>query len=67
MIGIVVAAAGLVAATMITRIRYPRSSVVPLGKLVDDDRVESDLPCPWCEGPTNEDDVACPSCGQTFG
>ena len=26
-----------------------------------------DLPCPWCESPTREDDRACPSCGQRFG
>ena len=26
-----------------------------------------DLPCPWCQSPTQEDDRACPSCGQRFG
>ncbi len=26
-----------------------------------------DLPCPWCEAPTREEDFACPSCGQRFG
>ena len=26
-----------------------------------------DLPCPWCQSPTREDDRACPSCGQRFG
>ena len=26
-----------------------------------------DLPCPWCNSPTREEDRACPSCGQRFG
>lgn len=26
-----------------------------------------DLPCPWCYGPTQEDDQRCPGCGQAFG
>ena len=26
-----------------------------------------DLPCPWCQAATGEDDQACPSCGQRFG
>lgn len=26
-----------------------------------------DLPCPWCYGPTHEDDKRCPGCGRTFG
>jgi hypothetical protein len=26
-----------------------------------------DLPCPWCLGPTREDDRFCPNCGQRFG
>ncbi|NNF65434.1 MAG: hypothetical protein HKN07_14400 [Acidimicrobiia bacterium] len=28
---------------------------------------DADLPCPWCRAQTNEDDRACPSCGQNFG
>lgn len=35
-----------------------------------DDIVHSDvpdLPCPWCEAPTREEDSRCPSCGQRFG
>jgi len=31
------------------------------------DDVATDLPCPWCLGPTHEDDRSCPSCGQPFG
>ena len=27
----------------------------------------SDLPCPWCQAATREDDNRCPSCGQRFG
>jgi hypothetical protein len=26
-----------------------------------------DLPCPWCQSPTQETDRACPSCARTFG
>ena len=28
---------------------------------------QTDLPCPWCNAQTNEDDPRCPSCGQRFG
>lgn len=31
-----------------------------------DDRGD-DLPCPWCYGPTQEDDNRCPGCGRSFG
>lgn len=27
----------------------------------------ADLPCPWCRGPTTEDDARCHTCGQRFG
>lgn len=33
--------------------------------LEEDDFV--DLPCPWCESPTREDDTACPTCAHPFG
>ena len=26
-----------------------------------------DLPCPWCQAPTQEADQACPSCERVFG
>jgi hypothetical protein len=26
-----------------------------------------DLPCPWCNAQTNEDDLVCPGCHQAFG
>jgi hypothetical protein len=26
-----------------------------------------DLPCPWCQAPTHEEDTACPSCAHPFG
>lgn len=26
-----------------------------------------DLPCPWCEAPTREDDSVCSGCHQRFG
>jgi len=28
---------------------------------------DTDLPCPWCEAATGEDDRRCPSCHQPFG
>jgi hypothetical protein len=31
------------------------------------DPVDPDLPCPWCQAPTFEQDSSCPSCGQRFG
>ena len=27
----------------------------------------ADLPCPWCNAQTAEQDRSCPSCGQRFG
>lgn len=27
----------------------------------------ADLPCPWCQSQTAEDDTFCPSCGHRFG
>lgn len=26
-----------------------------------------DLPCPWCQAATSENDIRCPSCHQKFG
>ncbi|MGA7098185.1 MAG: hypothetical protein WB245_11545 [Acidimicrobiia bacterium] len=26
-----------------------------------------DLPCPWCYGPTSEEDSRCSGCGRSFG
>jgi hypothetical protein len=31
------------------------------------DETDTDLPCPWCLAQTNEEDDACPTCGQLFG
>lgn len=31
------------------------------------DTTETDLPCPWCKGPTADTDNACITCGQDFG
>jgi len=31
------------------------------------DPINPDLPCPWCQSPTFEQDRNCPSCGQHFG
>lgn len=33
----------------------------------EDDATFVDLPCPWCNAQTSEDDVACPGCQQPFG
>lgn len=42
--------------------RHRRGVADPV-KLVTD----SDLPCPWCHGPTTDVDTRCPSCGHRFG
>lgn len=31
------------------------------------DQREEDLPCPWCYGPTDEQDRKCTGCGRSFG
>ncbi len=31
------------------------------------DPIDPDLPCPWCQSPTFENDADCSSCGQHFG
>lgn len=43
-----------------------RSKQVPL-KLEDLEFDYADLPCPWCQAATREDDKSCPTCGQRFG
>lgn len=58
----VLVAASLVAAAFAIAGRGRRASTtIPL------DDAETDLPCPWCLGPTAESDIACFTCGQTFG
>jgi hypothetical protein len=34
---------------------------------VIDEEITADLPCPWCNAQTVEEDRCCPSCGQVFG
>lgn len=37
-------------------------------EFVDDlEGVSPDLPCPWCQASTSEDDAHCPSCQRNFG
>lgn len=31
------------------------------------DPINPDLPCPWCQAPTFEEDRNCAGCGQHFG
>jgi hypothetical protein len=31
------------------------------------ERRGEDLPCPWCYGPTHEQDTRCSGCGNRFG
>jgi hypothetical protein len=31
------------------------------------DQKSEDLPCPWCYGPTREQDMRCSGCGSRFG
>jgi rubrerythrin len=42
------------------------SSTDVLSPSIDDELV-ADLPCPWCNAQTAEQDRSCPSCGQRFG
>ena len=56
---VVVVIAG--AAVMIGRFR----SGAGYDDLLEEDYV--DLPCPWCQAPTREDDTTCPSCAHPFG
>ena len=58
----VLIAASLVAVVMVALGRRQETSP-PLAS----DGKETDLPCPWCLGPTDEADHACMTCGQSFG
>jgi hypothetical protein len=60
-------AAALRMPALALRRRYPSGANVPLAKLMLDDDIELDLPCPWCQGPTVEGDASCLSCGRRFG
>jgi hypothetical protein len=42
------------------------SSSGALSPAIDEEMI-ADLPCPWCNAQTVEEDRRCPSCGQTFG
>ncbi|HJQ90988.1 MAG TPA: hypothetical protein VJ950_04730 [Acidimicrobiia bacterium] len=35
--------------------------------VVPRDERGDDLPCPWCYGPTYEEDTRCSGCGRSFG
>ncbi|MFQ5947546.1 MAG: hypothetical protein ACE5KX_01625 [Acidimicrobiia bacterium] len=49
------------------RRQYPAGATVPLSQLLPlPDLEEPDLPCPWCQSPTAEDDESCPTCGRAF-
>ncbi len=40
--------------------------VVPLARILARGN-GADLPCPWCQSQTAENDAYCPSCGHRFG
>ncbi len=63
----VLVAAAFVMAVVVAFSR--RNSALVVGSVTDDGRdIEgADLPCPWCSGPTGEDDARCRTCGQRFG
>ena len=47
---------------------FSRSPVTLPTLTVEDMQMDfADLPCPWCNAATREDDKSCPSCGQRFG
>jgi hypothetical protein len=60
---VAVAAAGAVMLAM----RMRRSPDLDLETPVTVSEEVPDLPCPWCEAPTSEEDALCPSCGRRFG
>lgn len=63
----------LVAATATTGLlavaRMAREQPITIDRrqVVDLVEGESDLPCPWCRGATEDTDERCPSCGRRFG
>lgn len=63
----VLVAAGFVMAVVVAFSR--RSGALVVGSRSDDrrDTEGADLPCPWCSGPTGEEDARCRTCGQRFG
>ncbi len=65
MVDVVVASAFVAAGVLAVNRRFtpgslPTASAPSAG-------FDSDLPCPWCQAPTREDDERCPSCRQRFG
>ncbi len=46
-------------------IRLPQKAV-PVAGLANA-FADNDLPCPWCNAYTVENDPRCPSCGRRFG
>jgi hypothetical protein len=66
MVDVVVASAFVAAGVLaVNRRLTPHEPRVSMG--ISGPGSESDLPCPWCQAATREDDERCPSCRQGFG
>lgn len=63
----VLVAAAFVMAVAVAFSRRNNALVVSSGSDDMRDLESADLPCPWCSGPTGEEDTRCRTCGQRFG
>ena len=50
-----------------TRVPLALLDAIPGRIVMLHDPINPDLPCPWCQSPTFEEDRNCASCGQHFG
>jgi hypothetical protein len=57
-------AGGVMAAA---RLGHPSPYGGHFGQPANGGRRQDDLPCPWCQAATSENDARCPSCHQRFG
>ena len=46
-------------------VAFAGAVLVPLTRLIPEGDL-LDLPCPWCQAQTSEEDDACPGCGTAF-
>jgi hypothetical protein len=59
----VLVASALVAGGVIAATRLGGTGQLP----VTAEGFADDLPCPWCQAATSENDMRCPTCYQPFG
>lgn len=54
---------GIITTAAVVMSRRPLTTAPAAGAMPDG----GDLPCPWCQAATAENDDKCPGCGQAFG